>query len=157
MAQTQDGQIVDILNAWMAGSALADDLIAQTQALIARLAATKPPKCQTSAGQPIDTSTLSDAELFAYYKRIGLREDVRFFLAHAKGMPDSTYREASALLAELETRKSAIADRKRYHVLTDEWRRAQMDEEHAQARRIAEVSQMRIMRKLARARTRQAA
>jgi len=105
---------------------------------------TKAPKA-AKVEPVVDTATLSDSELFAYYKKISLREDVRFFLRAT--LPATVRLDAEALLAELETRKSTTADKKRYHVLTDLWRQSIPSTFKAQ----------RIARKLAQAQLRKAA
>ena len=95
-----------------------------------------------------NTAELSDSEVFAYYKRIGLREDVRFFLAHTVRGPWTD--DAQMLLTELETRKSSMADRARYRRLTDQWRADMLRVEMASAR----CRHARIQRRLERARAR---
>ena len=61
----------------------------------------------------IDTSALSDAALLAYFKRIGTREDTRFWLSRARVIPEDIRAQGAALLAELETRDGKPADAKR--------------------------------------------
>jgi len=124
MTQLQTRHIVDTLSAWMSGNQLADDLVPRTQALLAELLTTKPQRKVVDTCQIVDTASLSDAELFAHYKRISLREDVRFFLEHTTNIAESTRQQASVLLSELGSRKTTAADRKLYNRLTDEWRRA---------------------------------
>lgn len=81
------------------------------------------PHCQRPMPRPktakpyvsaaVDTATLSTDELFAYYKRIGTREDCRFWLSRARAIPEAIRAEGEALLAELETRDGKPADAKR--------------------------------------------
>lgn len=84
------------------------------------------PKPRTAAvtTAAVDTAALNDAELLAYYRKIGARENCRFFLQHAIGMPAAVHAEASALLAELQVRASKPADVKRLNVLKDAARAA---------------------------------
>lgn len=77
------------------------------------------PKSRASAADTssVDTSQLSNAALFAFYKRIGTREDCRFWLARARFIPDSVRADAELLLAELQTRDGKPADAKRLAAL----------------------------------------
>lgn len=68
---------------------------------------------QPQSSQGVDTSTLNLDELRAFYKRIGTREDLRFWLKHADYLPDEIRAQGAALLAELETRDGKPQDAKR--------------------------------------------
>ena len=81
---------------------------------------------------PVETASMSDAELFAYYKRTGLRDDVRFFLTVR--MSRAIQAGASALLDALETRAATPADRKAYVALTNAWREMRLSEDMARNR-----------------------
>jgi hypothetical protein len=70
----------------------------------------------------LDKSTLSDADLHAYLKKIGCREDVRFFLRVAAPIRPDLRAEAEALLAQLETRASKPADYKALNAIRDAYR-----------------------------------
>lgn len=56
------------------------------------------PKPAPAVSGPIDTSQMSDREVFAYYKKTSHIEDVRFMLAHAEPMPAALYAIVSDLL-----------------------------------------------------------
>lgn len=66
-----------------------------------------------STAAPIDTAALTLEELRAFYKRIGTREDCRFWLKHASWIPADIRLQAESLIAELETRDGKPADAKR--------------------------------------------
>lgn len=65
----------------------------------------------------VDTAALNLDELRAFYKRIGTREDCRFWLKHAAHVPAEIRVQAEALVAELETRDGRPADAKRLQEL----------------------------------------
>ena len=70
------------------------------------------------AVQPVDTSQLSDREVYAHYKRIAHIEDVRFFAA-IWSQPT-----VLALLADAENGLSRTDTIKRLVMLHAQWRRA---------------------------------
>lgn len=81
------------------------------------------PKAKVAkAADPVDTRAMPDAELIAYFKKIGLREDVRFFLRVADPIRPDLRAEAEALLAELERRPSKAADAKQLNRIRDTYR-----------------------------------
>jgi hypothetical protein len=134
MTAAQTRQIVDTLTAWMAGSQLVDDLVPRTAALLAALQSPgrKAQPSQALREMSVDTASMNEKQVYAFYKRIALREDVRFLLAHGSQLPADTRADAEGLLSELEHRASTTADRKRYTVLMDAWRTA---ENHYERRR----------------------
>jgi len=70
-------------------------------------------KAAKPATPAIDTASLTLDELRAFYKRIGTREDCRFWLHHATYIPADIRAQGEALIAELETRDGRPADAKR--------------------------------------------
>jgi hypothetical protein len=99
----------------------------------------------------LDKATLSDAELHAYLKKIGCREDVRFFLRVASPIRPDLRAAAESLLTELETRASKPADYKALNAIRDAYR---IDRNRA---RPMAIFHARLSRRLTRARLRQAA
>jgi hypothetical protein len=75
----------------------------------------------------VDTSRLSDAELFRHYKRTAPVEDLRFFLRHARLSPDLRA-DGEALLAVGCRDTGGTLSRsdwyRRLTALQDRWRRA---------------------------------
>lgn len=71
---------------------------------------------------PVDTAAMTDAQLIAHCKKIGLREDVRFFLRVAGPIRAGLKREAEALLAQLEQRNSTKADADQLNRIRDAYR-----------------------------------
>lgn len=138
MTAAQTTSIAALLTAWRDGTALADDLTARTDAALRLLLATP----RKAIPAPVDPATLTDAQLFAYYKRIGLREDVRAFLAWTSA---DTYDggqlrvRAAGLLAGLETRAATPADRVAYVAIVDGWRRLALAADYA-ARRVSHAA-----------------
>ncbi len=133
MTAIQTQAVTDTLRAWLTGSTLADDLIPRTEALLTQLAQKPTAKRQQIDTAEPDTATMTDAQVFASYKRTALVDDLRFFIAHGgSGMSQLTWDRAHALLAELTTRKATPADRLRYRILTDQWRRSAPDAQTAQ-------------------------
>jgi hypothetical protein len=89
--------------------------------------------------------------VFAYLKRTGCREDVRFFLRVAAPIRAELKAEAETLLAELERRASKPADYKTLNRIRDAYR---IDRNRS---RPFMVAQARLSRRLTRARARMAA
>jgi hypothetical protein len=71
------------------------------------------PRTAKPVAAPVDTSALSLDQLRAFYKRIGTREDARFWLRHAPYVPADLRVQVEALVTELETRDGRPADAKR--------------------------------------------
>ena len=90
-----------------------------------------------------DTTQLTDADLFAHLKKIGLREDVRFFLRVAGPIRPALKAEAESLLAQLEVRASKPADAKALNRIRDTYRIEKRGLVAAQrlARRIARAAE----------------
>lgn len=69
------------------------------------------------------SKVLTQAQYFAQCKRIGLRDDLRFFLRVVAGdCPIDLYSEGSLLLVQLETRAATTADAKAINSLRDRYR-----------------------------------
>jgi hypothetical protein len=83
----------------------------------------------TSSGAfvaPVDTSRLSDAELFRHYKRTAPVEDLRFFLRHARLSPDLRADGEALLAVGCRDTGGTLARSDWYRRLTalqDRWRR----------------------------------
>lgn len=75
------------------------------------------PKAAKPVAVPPDTALLTLDELRAFYKRIGTREDAKFWLRHASYVPPDIRQQAEALIAELESRDGRPADAKRLQEL----------------------------------------
>ncbi|HWH75949.1 MAG TPA: hypothetical protein VNT76_01210 [Candidatus Binatus sp.] len=116
--------IIDLLASALPGVDLSD--VARAYALLApHLKAPKRPRKPT-APIDVDTSTLSDVELFAHYKKTAPYADLAFFAdcTHA-----DTRTAAAVLLAECfdDARQLTIARPefyRRLRTLQDRWRRA---------------------------------
>lgn len=91
----------------------------------------------------VDTAAMSNAELFAYYKKTSPLGDVEFFIRTANGSPDVMSR-AESLRSDIVS--GAVKVRgdilSRLSALQDTWRREDYD-------RIVLAPQRRIVRKLA--------
>lgn len=146
MSKPTTAQLVALLTSWRDGSQLADLLVPATDALIAQLlakptrTATRPVTCQA-----VDTADLTDAQMFAQYKRSSCRRDCAFALAH-RDLAPALRTAFEALQADLGTRPSTTVDRKAYNRLLDQWRATEG------TRRRISVSDARLARKRDRAR-----
>jgi hypothetical protein len=82
---------------------------------------------------PVDTRTLSDAEVFRYFKRTAPIEDLRFFLRHARLTPELRA-DGEALLAvgyrDTGGQLSRTDWYRRLTALQDRWRRETADVRH---------------------------
>ena len=75
----------------------------------------------------VDTSRLSDAELFRHYKRTAPVEDLRFFLRHARLSPDLRADGEALLALGCRDTGGTLSRSDWYRQLTalqDRWRRA---------------------------------
>ena len=80
-----------------------------------------------SSGALVDTSRLSDAELFRHYKRTAPVEDLRFFLRHARLSRDLRADGEALLALGCRDTGGTLSRSEWYRRLTalqDRWRRA---------------------------------
>jgi hypothetical protein len=89
------------------------------------------PKAVKAAALParVDMAGWTDDQIFAYFRKISVREDTRFFLRHsgitAIAADDPLFDlrvQAEQLLTELERRASKPADSKTLNRIKDRWR-----------------------------------
>jgi hypothetical protein len=108
----------------------------------------KPRALKAAAPVVVDTAAMSNAELFAHYKRTSPLGDVEFFIRTANGSP-AVMARAESLRADIVS--GAVKARgdilSRLSAIQDAWRREDYD-------RIVLAPQRRIVRKLAQSRAR---
>ncbi len=90
------------------------------------------PRAPLPAGAtaPIDTSGLSDTEIYRHYKRTAPVEDLRFFLAHARLSSDLRAAGDALLAAGCRETGGTVSRSEWYRRLTalqDAWRRESAD------------------------------
>jgi hypothetical protein len=80
---------------------------------------------------PVDTSVLSDTEVYRHYKRTAPVEDLRFFLRHARLSPALRTEGHTLLAAGCRESNGTLTRAEWYRRLTalqDRWRRETADE-----------------------------
>ena len=86
----------------------------------------RPTVRSADSGPSVDTSKLSDAELFKHYKRTAPVEDLRFFLRHARLSPELQASGDALLAAGCRDTGGTLSRSDWYRRLTalqDRWRR----------------------------------
>jgi hypothetical protein len=133
MTRPTTSQLATILRAWRDGSELLDTLGPRTDAILATLAV----KPHTAPCQKIDTSTMNETELRAYYAKTAHVEDIRFHLRCALGRVDEP--DWRALLAQVEQQrgKSTPDTKRRYLALCQAARERHVLEDQQQHQRQA--------------------
>lgn len=101
------------------------DWSTRAAALLAQVAR---PKARKADVTPVDTSTMTLAEVCAYYKRIAPREDVLFPIRHGLRMSDDL---RAAHLALADSGQPGAELRRQLATLQAQWRQARLSEQRA--------------------------